>query len=263
MSTDSRIEADLKALADESARGLPTIEQTARALAGARAPRTGGRIMQIIQKPVWATAVGIAVVVAVLVCPVPYTRTVGYELTVKGAGGRVGKVLLRTRDGAVAEKRAAMLRKPGTVVDVAPRTEHVWGSVYAMAKDKLVSIHVDLDGKSDAEVVDEIKKQFDQAGWNATDVQVQRGDGESTVEIGADDGQGRHMKIVRKAQGGDEKAMDLELGGIDDEHEPGMTDDQLREKILKQLKARGLDGDVKVSNGRVEIRATGKKEVEE
>ena len=49
------------------------------------------------------------------------------------------------------------------------------------------------------------------------------------------------MKVVRKASGGDEKSMDFQLGGIDDDREPGMTDAQLRDKIVQQLKARGLD----------------------
>jgi hypothetical protein len=40
-----------------------------------------------------------------------------------------------------------------------------------------------------------------------------------------------------------------------------MTDAQLREKILKQLQARGLDGDVTVEGGKIEIRA--KKEIEQ
>jgi hypothetical protein len=40
-----------------------------------------------------------------------------------------------------------------------------------------------------------------------------------------------------------------------------MTDAQLRDKILQQLKARGLDGDVTVDGGKIEIRA--KREVAE
>jgi hypothetical protein len=252
---DGRIEADLKALADASARGLPTLEQTARAVTVARTQPSGGRIMSIVRKPLFATAFAAAVVVAVLVCPVPYTRTVGYELTVTGAGGRVAKLRVPAKNAAQAERRAAELREKGAKVAVAARTERVWGSVYAMAKDKLLDVHVELDGKTDAQVVDDIRAQLAAGGWNADDVQVQRSDDGSTVQIEANDGAGRHMKAVREAQGGPEKSMDFQLGGIDDAREPGMTDAQLRDKILEQLKARGLDGDVVVDGDHVEIRA--------
>ena len=254
--TDARIENDLKALAESSARGLPTLDQTGRALTVPRTEPTGGRIMSIVRKPLLATSLAVAVVAAILVCPVPYTRTVGYELTVTNAAGRVAKIRVPAKNVAQAERRAAELRKKGAVVAVAPRTERVWGSVYAMAKDKLLDVHVDLDGKSDAQVADDIRTQLANGGWTADDVQVQRSDDGSSVEISAQDGSGRQMKVVRKASGGTEKNMDFQLGGIDDGREPGMTDAQLRDKILQQLKARGLDGDVTVDGDKVEIRAS-------
>jgi hypothetical protein len=259
--TDSRIENDLRALAESSARGLPTLDQTARAVSDARALRTGGSFMSIVRKPLFATAAAAAVVVAVLVCPVPYTRTVGYDLTVTSAKGRVATIRVPAKSSEQAERRAAELRKAGAAVTVAARTERVWGSVYAMAKDKLLDVHVQLDGRTDAEVADDIKAQLASAGWSADDVTVQRGDDGSTVQIEAQDGNGRHMKVMRQASGGNEKSMDFQLGGIDDAREPGMTDAQLRDKILNQLKARGLDGDVTVEGGKIEIRA--KKEIEE
>ena len=258
---DSRIEADLQALADASARGLPNLEQTARALTVARTQPVGGRIMSIVRKPLFATALGAVVVAAILVCPVPYTRTVGYELTVTNHAGRVAQIRVPAKNASQAERRAAELRKNGARVTVAARTERVWGSVYAMAKDKLLDVHVDLDGKTDAQVADDIRDQLAAGGWTADDVQVQRSDDGSTVQIEANDGAGRQMKVVRKASGGSEKNMDFQVGGIDDEREPGMTDAQLRDKILQQLKARGLDADVVVDGNRIEIRA--KREIDQ
>jgi len=260
--TDSQIDRDLHALAESSARRLPTLEQTARAVTDARAKRSGGSIMSIIQKPLWATAAGVAVLAAVLVCPVPYTRTVGYELTVTNAAGRVAKVRVAGKNAAFAERRAAELRTHGAAVVVAARTERVWGSVYAMAKDKLLDVHVDLsDGKTDAEVADDIRNQLAAGGWTADDVQVQRSGDSSSVELSAEDADGRKMKVVRKASGGNEKSLDFQVGGLDDEREPGMTDAQLRDKILQQLKARGLDADVVVDGNRIEIRA--KREIDQ
>ena len=218
---------------------------------------------KIMGRPLWVSAAGIAVVAAILVCPVPYTRTVGYELTVTNAAGRVAKLRVPAKNAAQAERRAAELRKHGATVTVAARTERVWGSVYAMAKEKLLDVHVDLDGKTDAEVADDIRSQLAAGGWTAGDVQVQRSGDSSSVEIDAEDGSGRKMKVVRKASGGNEKSLDFQLGGLDDEREPGMTDAQLRDKILKQLQARGLDGDVTVDGNRIEVRAKKSMEVDE
>ena len=125
-----------------------------------------------------------------------------------------------------------------------------------MAKDKLLDVHVDLDGKTDAQVADDIRAQLANGGWTADDVQVQRSADGSSVTIDAQDNNGRVMKVVRKASGGSEKNLDFQVGGIDDEREPGMTDAQLRDKIVQQLKARGLDGDVTVDGDKIEIRAS-------
>jgi hypothetical protein len=260
MSTDEQIDRDLTALAESTRRGLPTIDETARALAEARAKRERGNLMQMIRKPLWLTSLVGAAVAAVLLFPVPYSHTVGYDLTLRSPGGREAKVKLSTRDPRQAARRAAALQKPGTTVTVTPRTERVWGSVYAMAKEKLLTIQVDFDGKSDTQIADEIRDQLTQAGWSAGDVQVQRTDEGSTVSISTDDGAGRQMRIERRANG-PEKQMHLELGGtdildgIEIKRDPRMTDDQLRDKIVKQLQARGLDAQVKVTGDQIEVRA--------
>src|SRR5262245_31457326 len=104
MSTDSRIDDDLKALADASARGLPTLDDTARELS--RAQRNAGGIMRTIKRPLFATAIGLCAVAVVLVLPVPYTHTVGYDLNVAGADGRVATLHLKAKNAAQAEARA-------------------------------------------------------------------------------------------------------------------------------------------------------------
>ena len=262
--TDSSIDSDLKELAESSARGLPTLDQTARAVTDARAHRTGGSIMsKLMGKPLWATFAAVGVVAAILVCPVPYTHTVGYELTVTNAAGVVAQIRVPAKSAAQAERRAAELRKHGATVTVAARTERVWGSVYAMAKEQFVDVHVDTDGKTDAQIEAEITQQLAAAGWTTNTVSVTGTDDGSEVRVGAEDANGRKVQIVRKASGGHEKKLDFQVGGLDDSREPGMTDAQLRDKILKQLQARGLDGDVTVDGDRVEIRAKKAIEVEQ
>jgi hypothetical protein len=122
-----------------------------------------------------------------------------------------------------------------------------------MAREKILRIDVDTDGKTDAQVEQEITDQLQAAGWTPVEVRVQRdGDG-TTVQVGADDGDGRHIQIVRKAPDG--TPVQVQAGDIDDTREPGMTDEQLREKILKQFEARGMQADVTVDGDRIEIRA--------
>ncbi len=58
-----------------------------------------------------------------------------------------------------------------------------------------------------------------------------------------------------KGEGAGAGAVEFELGGIDDAREPGMSDEQLREKIAAQMRGRGLEPEVRVESGRVEIRA--------
>jgi hypothetical protein len=254
MDTDSRMDSDLRALADATTRGLPTIDDSARALARARARRKG-RIMEKLRKPMWMTLATAAVVLFALLFPVPYTRSLGYELTVRGADGHEVHVRVATRDRAQAERRAAELRQHGAAVAVAARTQRVWGSVFAMAKEKLLHIEVTLAGKSEEEVAADIRAQLTAAGWNANEVQVERKDGESRVQFSADDGNGRKVQVVRHVTGGGDTKMDFDLAEIDQEREPGMTDAQLRDKILKQLEAHGMSGDVKVDGANVEVHA--------
>jgi hypothetical protein len=255
MKVDDRIDSDLKALAAESQLGLPTMDRTMRALGRARADREerGDFMSMIRRKPVVATALGIAALGIGLVIPVPYTRTVGYELHVKGADGRSAVLQLPMVSAAQVERRARALRERGAEVNVAPRSERVWGPVYAMASEKLFNVDVATDGKTDAEVEAEIGRQLELTGWHPSTVSFRREKGQSTTEVGADDGAGRRIRVVRKTPDGE--PVEIRAGDIDDKREPGMTDEQLRQKILGQLKARGMDADVTVQGNRIEIRA--------
>jgi hypothetical protein len=141
-----------------------------------------------------------------------------------------------------------------TEVSVSPRTELVWGSVYAMAKEKLFHVDVEMAGKTDAEVEAEIRAQLAQQGWSPGEVEVQRGEGASTVSVGANDGEHR-IQIVRSQVGPGSDHVELQPEPIDDTREPGMTDEELRQKILRQLEARGMQAEVKVDGDRIEIRA--------
>jgi hypothetical protein len=256
MDVEEQMMSDLKALAAATERGLPSLETSGRALAVARAGarRRGGRVL----RPALAGGLTLA---AIALCPVPYTRVVGWELTATSVGGKPIAVTLSARDQKEAERRAQAFAARSHAVNVAvtARTARVWGSVWAMAKEKMLQLHVTFDGKSDAEVEDDIRAQLAAAGWTADDVSVRRGDGETAVELGATDATGRTLRIMRQQIGpgaaGAPSTMEIGIGDIDDTREPGMTDAQLRDKILRQLRARGLDADVVVEGGRIEVSA--------
>jgi hypothetical protein len=111
-----------------------------------------------------------------------------------------------------------------------------------------------LDGKTDTEVEDEIRAQLDRQGWAPEAVGVERSDGSTAVHLRAEDGAGRRLQLERRAPGAPSR-LQLEPMPIDDAREPGMSDEQLREKILKQIRERGFEGDVRVEGDHVQIRA--------
>jgi hypothetical protein len=229
---------------------------------------------------------------ALLVMPVSYERTVGHEvkLTVSGQGEAGARALARQARAALqaeavrvsvagdqttlalrvpARSRAEVERRAGVVVreaqargvqvavSISPRREQVQGRVYAMALDKVIEVRVDMTGKTQEQIEAEIRAQLQAGGINDPSVAVSRTGDQTRVEIGAEvDGpEGtRHMRIVRQQQGG-EQQLELRIGDLDTRREPGMTDDQLREKIERQLRERGLEPDVKVTGDRIEVRA--------
>jgi hypothetical protein len=260
MKQEEQIDSDLRALAAATARGLPSVDDSARALAAAR-PQTRMSARRRAPRLLRPALAGALTLGAIALCPVPYTRVVGWQLTATAPGGAPIAVELPARDRAQAERRAQAFaaRTHAANVTVSARTARVWGSVWAMAKENLLQLHVTFDGKSDAEVEDDIRAQLAAAGWTADDVSVRRGDGETAVELGASDGTGRTLRVLRHQAGpgaaGTPPAMEIELGALDDAREPGMTDAQLRDKIVRQLQARGVDGDVTVNGDRVQVRA--------
>lgn len=141
----------------------------------------------------------------------------------------------------------------GVTPSIVARTEHHRGRVYAMALDKLIDIRVDTAGKTDTQVETEIRDQLTRSGVTPDSVQFQRTDDESQAEIKAHDGD-RELHIVRRQKGGPSE-LHIQAGGLDTERTPGMTDEQLRDKIAAQLAARGLTATVTVSGDQVQIRA--------
>jgi hypothetical protein len=254
---DEQIKSDLQALARATTRGLPTTDETRRALIAAHDAKQGA-IMSKIRKPLYIGAVTFAAAAAILVCPVPYAHQRGWDLALTRSDGKTIHVHLRGNDRRNAEAHAAALAHGGKV-QLSPVNERVWGSVYAMAEEKLLHLDIDLRGKSDAEIQDEIESQLAAEGWSGEEVKVRR-DGDSTeVRISADsvDEAGKKVRIVSESKNEGEGAADhLVVRGIAVDRTPGMTDAELKQKILDDLKARGLTGTVTVEGGSVRVEAT-------
>ncbi len=268
LNADEQMTADFAALASAARRELPTFEQTERRLMSAAAERKGVP-MPLTKRPLFLTFATCAVLLVALFAPVPYNRTIGYDLTFRSADGKSHQLHLGDVSAKAAQRRADLVhRRTGAQVAVAPVRARRWGSVYAMVQSQL-TIAVDTDGKSDAEVQDEIAAQLAQAGWDA-EVHVGSSNGWSTVDISADDGAGGKMQIIRQVSGDSDAAkhIDLQLGGLPanptvagaGEHRVEITADHrlsdadLQAQIEAKLKADGVtDAQVTVKDGKVQV----------
>lgn len=237
--------------------------------------------------------IGAALIGGVLLMPISYQRTVGHDVTIElGAGLPLPQVkelaqklkraasaervevrmqgdhlrlhaVGRDRQRAAVEQRTAELlrglreQKVEATVQIEPRRERVESRVYAAALSVLIDIRVDTTGKTDRQVEDEIRDQLSRAGASPKDVQFERRTDGTHLSIEAETG-GRMVKVIRDQKdpsGTPSSEVAVKVEPIDDTREPGMTDDQLRDKIKRQLEARGLDTTVTVSGDHIEVRA--------
>ncbi len=290
---EQTIEGDLEALRSTTDQALPTLAETSRAVAMRRQDLTSkGAFTMTLRRPRVIGALATCALAAILaVIPLPYSKTVGHDVTllfsaelppvaIKGIARQLKRALaaesvqVRLENGQatlvakstnrsrleVERVTSALVqrladKKLDAKVSIAPRTERVSGTVYAMALDRIVQIRVDGTGKTDAQVAAEITEQLAEAGFDAW-VDVKRKDGQTQISIDADDGD-RQLKIERRTVGGPAQ-IEMQMG-LDDKREPGMTDAQLKEKIERQLRARGLEPSVTVKGD--EIRVEARKEV--
>lgn len=114
-------------------------------------------------------------------------------------------------------------------------------TVYAFTRDVMFRVVLDLRGKNDGEAADAIREQVEGQGWTAGEVSVERTRGEQRVIVKADSDTGRHVELRRLDPSDITDEVVLAPEPIDDAREPGMIDAELRDKILPQLRARGIE----------------------
>jgi hypothetical protein len=240
-----------------------------------------------------------AIALALLLVPISYERTVGHLVTVSLSGATLGeekiheivtdlssslgteavrvsmfgdgyliKVSSPIRSRAKVEAAAAGLSKSlarggmGAEVSVTPRVERVTGNVYAAARWTFVDLSVRRSGRSAQQVEEDLRAQLSAAGYENPQVSVDLGGDETSIRIESTSEQGgetrqRIRKVTRKGDGGD---FDVQLKDLDYQPEPGMTDEEIRQDILRELASQGMgEAEVTVENGeiRVEVRKEG------
>lgn len=114
-------------------------------------------------------------------------------------------------------------------------------TVYAFTRDVVFRVVLDLRGKNDVEATEAIQQQVESQGWTAGELSVERTGGERRVIVKADSETGRHVELHRLDPSDTTDEVVLAPEPIDDAREPGMTDVELRDKILQQLRARGIE----------------------
>lgn len=253
-------------------------------------------IRSLTQKPWLTTAAAAVVIaLALLVVPVSYERTVGHDIRVsldgtlvdqdqiqalvtdlessleaegvrvRGLGDRtvieVGSPI-RSRDQveASAARLTSTLAGEGLAAEVSirPRVERVTGNVYAAARWRIVGLEVRRSGRSPAEVEQDLRAQLAAAGYEDPQVSVELAPDQTSIRIESttDQGSGSRQLVRRMVRRGDGGDFNVQMKDLDYQPEPGMTDEEIRQDILRELDSQGIhDAEVTVENGRIEIRA--------
>ena len=220
---------DLELLARRSRVRLPSLSDTARAVAARETRREtmGMGANKGVRRPAWVAAgAAAAIALALLFVPVSYDRTVGHELsfTVSGAqladsdvkglvdvlNTQIGEAPVRVSVGdraeilarfddksrfeveSVAKALQSELTSKGLEAnyEVTPIKETVSSNVYAFAAAQWSDIRVETAGRSDAEIENDIRSQLASMGFLIDEVSY-----ESTAD-------GAKMRLEATAPGG-------------------------------------------------------------
>ncbi len=142
---------------------------------------------------------------------------------------------------------------------ITPRLEATSGNVYAAARWHIYNLRVRLAGRTEAEVAADLREQLMRNGHENPEVRVAINGNETQIgiESAADAGRRqKHIELKRTGESG-EVGFEVPMRELNYEPRPGMTDEEIRDEILKELAAQG-DGDaqVEVKDGRIEVQVT-------
>jgi hypothetical protein len=248
-------------------------------------------IRSIGNRPWLTTAACSALVaVLLLTVPISYTRTTGYDVQLKFPSNELKESQVRaiaerlqeivqaesislshdekTQDfhlftqidsRGVPNVDAVIDAFTGTLIErgisaeasVVPIIERFTNNMLAYASDKVREIRIDRQGKSLAEIEEEIRMRLEEVGFLNPSVTVTDADGETRIDIEGelpDETEGStEMRIqVQSSSSGLQESMSIRAKA-----RHGMTDEELREELTRQLKEQGVDADVIVKDGEV------------
>jgi hypothetical protein len=238
----------------------------------------------------WGLALAVTLFLFVSLVPFSYQRIAGYESTVafnspveivpehlKSALAAVGQTdvkvgLEQTDAGSVFHLKGLpsqlAARQAVAVINslagnkgesqITPVYETISASLYAQARERLISIEIDGSGMTDAEMENEISAKLTEAGLTPDQVSVTTGsDGSRQISISAncDSGNTSDTCQVQLNIKGDSKFGLMMLSGRDD---GSMTDEELKADVRAKLAERGITAaDIVITTD-----ASGKRKVE-
>jgi len=289
--TADEIPRDLGALGTLTTRDLPDLTITARR-ARARS-REGVRMSILKQIPEhrWlaTAAAAAAVAVVLLFIPLSYERTVGQELTltlegayapadlrsladafraatatdaIRVVAGETTALSARLRGRSQAEATAIAraftqslaAKEVRASFTVSPWLEMESGNVYAQAVSRWRELRVATAGRSETDVEREVAAELERMGFQNPEVSFRRTDDGTEFRFHAGGG-GEEMqaRVERRIQGGEEPPLEVGLPDFSDLK--GRPDAEIKAEVERTLRERGIDAEVQVENGRIEIRA--------
>jgi hypothetical protein len=286
---------DFEALHRGTSRDLPPaheIVRRARAGATTREESLMSTLQGFVTRPLGAATVAAAALgFALLVIPVSFERTVGQQVRLALAGRPDPAAVERTANAlaaslGTAEKRVMLGSRVGiearargcsraeatriahafvrelagmgipAEAAVEPWTEHATSNLYAYAATRLQDITVQIKGRTDAEIEKDVRDQLAGMGFSNPEVSFKREGGTAELKIqGKQDNEDIRAQIVAKIENGNGPASQMKMSLVDVSDLKGKTDAEIKAEVERRLKARGIDADVKVENGKVEVQA--------
>jgi len=298
---DRTLQRDLEAFGRATGRGLPGWAETQReirglASRGARAGRLGTRRWP--SRLAWLSGAAALTMVVLLFVPVTYATVAGQQVTLaipwalaqdaqaeivrgfravaKAEDVRVEVTPEGTRLTALvpdlSERRAREnvevfslhIRSSGVEarVLVQPAMTTRQGTLYGLAADRLGRMLIDVRGRTNEEIEQDVRRRLEAIGFREADVKVERGGGRTDIKFRATDGQGRveeneYRRELRGKAGGAPSAAEppFELPMPDLSDLDNLPLGQRRDAIEKRLRDLGINARVTIENGRLRIDA--------
>jgi hypothetical protein len=106
---------------------------------------------------------------------------------------------------AQAYAQTLAMRGIGARAQVVPVTRQISGNVYAAMANRIYEIHVSRDGKTNEQVAEELRQQFEAAGLPGAEVQVSGEGGQTRMEM--------HWEAPPDSPPGEEKQFNVTIDG--------------------------------------------------